>query len=241
MKMSTTALIALLMCATDQTRGQMVGSFDDIEYWAGLGGNRSAVILQWNDGGTPASLAWGYRWDGVVSAIDMLVALAGSTVIRAPMGGEVIETRTGADSRLTLTLERYGFGDTLYAIDFQGETVLRTQADWDSGYWQYYLFAGNFEYFTYDEDEGFLGPFVYDISGNPQYAAVDWFASQIGASDRLLVDGSWDAWSFAAGFSGVPVAAPEAVAVPEPGVVWLVCLGLGAGWLERRRRGKARL
>ena len=241
MKNMLGALIALLLVAGAETRAQLVESFDDIEYWAGLGESRSALVLQWNDGDSPVSLAWGYRWSGAVSGMEMLTALAGTTVIREPFGGDVIETLTGADSRLTLTLERYGFGDSLYSVEFQNETLIRTRADWDSGYWEYYLFAGNFEYFSFDPDEGFLGPFEYDVAGNPQYAAVDWFSSQIGASDRLLVNGSWDAWSFAAGFVGVAIAAPEPVAVPEPRLLWLVGLALGAVWLERRFRGKARL
>jgi hypothetical protein len=236
------ALAALLLVPGSGIRAQLVESFDDIEYWVGLGASRSALVLQWNDGEVPASLAWGYRWSGAVSGIDLLVAVAGTTVIREPFGGDIIETRTGADSRLQLTLERYGFGDIIYAVEFQGETVLRTSADWSSGYWAYSLFAGNFDYFIWDEEEEVsLGPFEYHAAGDPRYAEVDWFASQIGASDRLLVDGSWDAWSFAAGFASVPIAPPEAVAVPEPGVVWLVALGLGAAWLEGRRRGKTRV
>ena len=187
--------------------------------------------------GTPSSLAWGYRWDGTVSGIQMLTAIAGTTVVRAPLGGEIIETLTGADSRLSVVIERYGFGDSIYSIDFLAGAVERTQGDWDSGYWEYSLYGGNFEYFTYDG--GFLGPFDYDVAGNPQYAAINWFASQIGASDRLLVDGSWDAWSFAADFVGTPVQQP--VAVPEPRALWLLVAAAAALWMRGRFHARARL
>jgi hypothetical protein len=232
------ALTALLLAIAPRAGAQLVENFDDITYWAGLGESRSALVLQWNDGGAPVSLAWGYRWDGTVSGIDMLKALAGTTVVREPFDGEIIETLTGADSRLSLVIERYDFGDSVYSIDFREGAVERTRGDWDDGYWEYYLYGGNFEYSTF-VDGAFLGPFEYDVNGNPQYAAVDWFASQIGASDRLLVDGSWDAWSFAAGFVGTPVEQP--VAVPEPRALWLLVAAAVVVWMKGRFHARARL
>ena len=240
MKILIAAFAALILAVAPRAGAQLVDDFDDITYWAGLGASRSAFVLQWNDGGTPASLAWGYCWNGTVSGIEMLSALAGTTVVREPFGGDVIETLTGADSRLSVVIERYGFGDSIYSIDFREGAIARTRGDWDSGYWEYYLYGGNFEYSTYDDDDGvFLGPFEYDVAGNPQYAAVDWFASQIGASDRMLVDGSWDAWSFAGGFVGTQVEQP--VAVPEPRALWLLAAAAMALWIRGRFHARARL
>jgi len=237
MKKSMAALAALLVAVAPRAGAQLVTEFDEITYWTGLGESRSAFVLQWNDGVVPNSLAWGYRWDETVSGIEMLTALAGTTVVREPFGGDTIEILTGADSRLSVVIERYGFGDSIYSIDFREGTFVRTRGDWDRGYWEYYLYGGNFDYFTFNGE--FLGPFEYDIAGNPQYAAVDWFASQIGSSDRMLVDGSWDAWSFAAGFVGVPVEQP--VAVPEPRAVLLLAAAAVALWMKGRAYARARV
>lgn len=233
-KQFVAALVALLSIAF-HANAQWITGFDDIEFWAGSGDNRSALVFQWNDGGSPASLAWGYRWDGSVNGMDMLKAIAGTTIIREPGGGDVIEILHGADSALELVIERYGFGDALYSIVYNppggGQ---RTQADWDSGWWEYLLFAGNFDYYTWTDD-GFDGPFTYDESGSHLYSGVVWEWAQIGAVDRLLVDGSWDAWSFAAGFASVPVQQPAA-AVPEPGVLGLLAAAAFAAIAARRIR-----
>lgn len=217
------ALAALTCLGTATIRAQLVEGFNDIGVWAGEGANESALVLQWNDGDTPSSLAWGYRWDGVVSGIDMLLAIAGKTFIREPDGGPVIEVLSGADPALEVTVERYGWGDAVFAIVHHGAGQTRTRADWDSGYWEYSLFGGEVDYFTWN-GTNFDGPFTYAASGSPLYSQVVWWPSQVGAADRLLVNGSWDAWSFAPGFVGTPVSQPFAAPVPEPRVVGLLGL-----------------
>ena len=82
-----------------------VDSFDQIQYWVGSGQNRAALVLQWNDGGNPVSLAWGYRWDGSASGLDMLRAVAGSTQIDDP-AGDPVDSGAGADNRLRLGLHQ---------------------------------------------------------------------------------------------------------------------------------------
>ncbi len=224
MKKLMAALAALAVITAPGALAQMVESFDDIECWAGLGSNSSALVLQWNDGNTPVSLAWGYRWDGAATGTDLLTSIAGTTIIRQPGGGDIIDTLHGADPSLELTIERYGWGDAIYSMVYSPGGTSRTQADWNSGYWEYSLFAGNIEYLTWN-GSSYDGPFTYDAAGNALYSSVVWWSSQVGSSDRLLVNGSWDAWSFAAGFSSAAVAQPApAAAVPEPSVNALLAL-----------------
>lgn len=232
MKKLIAALAVLLSVGASGVKAQMVTSFDDIEYWIGSGTNRSVLVLQWNDGGSPISYAWGYRWNGSATGLDMLAAIVGTTVLRMPFGGETIETLTGADQFLSLTLERYSFGDAVYSIVYNppGGSV-RTAADWDSGYWEYSLYAGNFDYYLWDGS----GPFTYNQPGTTSYSSVVWWPSEVGASDRPLVDGSWDAWSFAPDLNSVEISEPVA-AIPEPST-WalLVLTALGFGiWRFRR-------
>jgi len=220
MKKHFPALCALTLLIAGHLQAQWpVDTFDDVQFWVGSGSKRSALVLQWNDGRAPSSIVWGFRWDGEVTGIQMLIAIAGSTIIREPYGGDVLETLSGADSRITLVLERYGFGDAIYSLVYREAGSERTASDWSAGFWQYSVFAGQFDYSTYNaETEQFDGPFAYNRSGSPRYSFVDWFESQIGASDRLLVDGSWDAWSFAPGFATSPVDQPTSAGLPLPDV-----------------------
>jgi hypothetical protein len=47
-------------------------TFDDVQFWAGTGSSKSMLVIDWNDGVNPQSLAWGYRWDGTKTGLDML-------------------------------------------------------------------------------------------------------------------------------------------------------------------------
>lgn len=234
-KKITAALIALLFSAP-WACAQLVQGFGDIENWAGTGTNSSALVIQWNDGGTPTSLVWGYRWNSGATGNDMLYAIAGMTRIQEAGSGDLIENRTGSDSLLNLVVDRYNFGDAVYSITYNPGGPMRTQADWDSGYWEYSIFAGNFQYYEWD-GSGYNGPFTYNVAGNSLYSGVQWSLSQIGASDRLLVDGSWDALNFAPGFISSSIAQPAPAAVPEPSVLGLLALaGLAVIFTSRRMR-----
>ena len=223
---------SLLVVGSFGLRAQtLVQSFDDIQFWTGSGPNRSALVLQWNDGGTPTSLAWGYRWSGNATGIGMLKAIAGSTSVTAPLSpSTILDTLSGADSRLTLTMERYGLGDSLFSVSFNDGLQNRSRADWATGYWAYSIFGGNFDYTIW----GDTTLYTYNTPGAEAYSSVTWTYSPIGASDRELVDGSWDAFSFAPGFATTAVAQPFAASVPEPSVAILVTIALVFFMLRRR-------
>lgn len=95
-----TALLAAALF-TPLAYASPVDTLDDIHYW-GSGGNLSALVIDWNDGKSDFSLAWGFRWDGAPSAQDMVLALA------------------EADPRLVLRLDSdASFGLALYGIGHQ--------------------------------------------------------------------------------------------------------------------------
>jgi hypothetical protein len=202
-------LAAPLACLQAQAPVQ---GFNDIRFWAGSGTNQAALVLQWNDSGIPASLVWGYRWNGNATGLDMLRAVAGTTRI-ADLAGDPLGSDYGADARLALDLVQYSFGLSVVSLDYaDAQGAQRTQSDWDSGYWEYFIRGGNFEYTNWGEAE----PSLYAIPGSPDYAAGMWLSSPIGAGDRPLIDGAWDAYSFAAGFASQSVAQPVAVPIPLP-------------------------
>ena len=51
-------------------------SLDGIERWTGEGTNRSALVVDWHDGTRPHALAWGFRWNGSATALDLWRAVA---------------------------------------------------------------------------------------------------------------------------------------------------------------------
>ena len=214
MKKINTALLALIL--TSLQLQALVGSLDNIEYWVGAGANRAALVVQWNDGLTPVSVAWGYRWDGDATGMDMLRAIAGSTRIEDP-AGEPAGGGMGADDRLNLGLVKYDFGLSVLSLEYLPSAgATRTQSDWYSGYWQYLIRGGNFEYYDWATE----GTALYDEAGSNSYESGAWTSSPIGAGDRPLIDGAWDAYAFAAEFITEPLVQPLAATLPVPFVTF---------------------
>jgi len=196
-------------CLQAQTQ---INSFDDVQYWVGSGQNRAVVVLQWNDGLNPASVAWGYRWDGAATGLDMLRAIAGSTIVTDP-AGDPVSAGSGADERLRLGLVQYSFGLSILSLEYATPGApARTQSDWFSGYWEYFIRGGNFEYYDWNTQS----TAVYNAPGSNTYSADSWASAPVGAGDRPLIDGAWDAYSFALGFTTAAVQSPTAAPLPVP-------------------------
>ena len=204
-------IVALLALGLTSLHAQaLVNSFENIQYWVGSGPHRAALVLQWNDGLQPVSVAWGYRWDGQATGMDMLRAIAGSTRIEDP-AGDPVGAGLGADGRLGLGLVEYSFGLSVLSLEYSpGEGVQRTHSDWFSGYWEYFIRGGNFEYYDWATND----TAIFDQAGSSIYATGAWAASPVGAGDRPLVDGAWDAYGFAAEFTTQPVQQPVAAKLP---------------------------
>ena len=214
MKKINTALLALIL--TSLQLQALVGSLDNIDYWVGAGANRAALVVQWNDGLTPVSVAWGYRWDGTATGLDMLRAIAGSTRVEDP-AGETVGAASGADGRLNLGLVEYSFGLSVLSLEYLPSAgATRTQSDWYSGYWQYLIRGGKFEYYDWATE----GMALYDEAGSNSYESGAWTSSPIGAGDRPLIDGAWDAYAFAAEFITEPLVQPLAATLPVPFVTF---------------------
>lgn len=75
-------------------------SFQDISLWTGTGAKRAAVVIDFNDGQTPRSYVWGYRWDGTADGEDALRAIV------------------GADPLLEATIDSFSFGASLNAVSY---------------------------------------------------------------------------------------------------------------------------
>ena len=208
-----------LICAVAdaETTGLAPLGFDQIQFWTGSGTNRAAVVIQWNDSRTPSSLVWGYRWNNTATGFDMLRAITGCSAIHYPGSTTNHAVFAGADPRLMASWTQFDFGNALDSVVFQQGTDSRDQNDWKNGFWEYSLFGGQFSYDVLDENWNYVETATYNQAGSFFYSGVTWFTAPFGASDRILINGSWDAWSFAADFVSVPVATPES-APPLPPV-----------------------
>lgn len=51
-------------------------AFSDADLWVGEGSKKALLVIDWNDGADSVSMAWGYRFDGEVTAEDMLKAVS---------------------------------------------------------------------------------------------------------------------------------------------------------------------
>ena len=195
--------------------------FDDIEFWAGAGENRAALVIDWNDGKSSESIAWGFRWDGTATGIDMLEA-----VVRADdrlfgaigsfvWGSAAIGLGYDTDGDGFATSPGIAFDADGYALVGQRDGTLPTDSDdhyvegWNTGYWSYY------------------------VAPDSPYGVSAWAYANDGLSGWVLSDGEWDGVSFAPGFDGPAPGEPVAAQVPGPaGALGLV---IGAFVSQRRR------
>ncbi|USO00162.1 MAG: hypothetical protein H6810_05730 [Phycisphaeraceae bacterium] len=181
-------------------------TFDDIGFWVGSGDYAAALVIDWNAGPDPVSLAWGYRWSGDATGADMLGAVV------------------AADPNLYARFASFSFGDIVvglgYDLDGDGfslsdgtmfdadgiaitapsDGAVASDPDdhyaegWDTGFWSYWLGEGE------------------------PFGGGTWISSQVGAGDRVLIDGSWDGLRFAPGFVSDTPREPTP-AVPAPGAI----------------------
>ena len=236
---------AAIACAIATCSASLINDLNDIQNWTGSGSNRAGFIVQWNDGPSPAALAWGYRWSGNATGYDMLTAIAGSwTVTDSNDPSNILGSGSGSDARLTVGIQDFGWGTAVNSITFSSAGVTRTRSDWASGYWEYFNVGGSFDTPPNSDPNTFLGTQNYpgaDTNSN-------WVSSYSGFSSRALSDGSWDAWSFAPNFvSNSVVQAYDSAsyptgAVPEPSQVasMLLVLAAIATCLAKKRFVKAR-
>ncbi len=101
-------------------------SFADIQYWVGTGSNQAAVVIDFNDGQSPRSYVWGFRWNGTAT---------GETALRAIVN---------ADVALDAVIDNFSFGASLNTASYLpltggGYRHSRAQ-DFGAGevYWSYW-------------------------------------------------------------------------------------------------------
>jgi len=246
-------VLACLALGLLQAQAQTITGFGDINIWAGDGAtatNRAALVIQWNTGSGPSftahSFAWGYGWNsGTKTGTDMFNAVfAADSHLQATYAFSAIfglyydvnATGLGLITPGTAGLVDYSTNPaTTVFADVPGTTGdpnALYQSGWaTAGYWEYQIFGGNFSYPLYGG-----GTASYNVAGGSSYAAVSWTSSPIGASARVLENGSWDAYVFDPEFVyPTPAVVAPVAAVPEPSTLVLAILAAGILLYARKR------
>jgi len=196
----TAAGIASAVCLSTASAGF---SFSDIEYWVGDGANEAALVIDWNGGGAPVSLAWGFRWDGAATGQDMLTAVI------------------NADANLYGRFASFGFGEVIvglgYDLDGDGFGISDGTDFGASGL----AFAGTSDGQTATDGDDYYaegwntGFWSYALGAGDPFDGGAWGGALVGFGDRALSDGDWDGYRFAPGFVSEDPRLPIA-AVPAP-------------------------
>jgi hypothetical protein len=248
-------LLVLVSSLPVQAEFVTVDDFTEILFWAGSGTNQAALVLyfdapSYGDGGSPAAIAWGYRWDGVRTQADMLLSLAGEITVSGSAPSPP-SPQPGSDPRLAVDVSYFdAFGLTGYLV-----TSLRYDQIGLSSPWQ--QTERVMDNTTPPPENGFVDIAPYEAlsgtgNGWPVAGAFDLIADT-GISQTNLANGSWYGFVESlyeiqtigdqVNYIGFPTAfafAQPVAAVPEPsGIALLACGGAIAGAAAWRRRQRS--
>jgi hypothetical protein len=175
-----------------------VSSFDDLQFWAGTGTNRAGFILQFGDGHYPASVAWGFRWNGTNSVAAMVLALAGQT-----SGSNVPAPVAGSDARLSMFAAFYpSFND--YLVDSFVLNQTKLPLPWSQ--------TNRILKDTYLQDDNYPALMLLaDADG--QWTGRPFLSAMVGMGALSLSNGGWYAFAKADAFADPPLIA-QPIAIP---------------------------
>ena len=203
-------------------------SLDDIQFWAGSGTNRAALVVEWSTpesfGGStvPAPVAdkilvWGYRFNGTNTATQMITAILAADprlyVVADETYGTYIEGIGYNLDGAGVTGIADGGGTNFFTNNFlTGFTVNLdaaaalnpTDLFWSGYYgpnWEVWTELGGAGGLLNCPDRGTNAYWTPDDPENP-YSGVhgQWELAQLGLDGLMLTNGSWVGFSVAAGY-----------------------------------------
>ncbi len=239
--------VLLVWSGVTATQAQ-VADWSDLHYW-GSGANRSAFVVDWDDGKANETLAWGFRWDGTLTVYDMITSLV--------TGDPRFFARVDNDAGFGAFIFGLGYQNSATAFDVVGtvdDVGNAVSSDFVDGVWDIntqpgwegplafdgaplnvvdqYLEGFGWEFYLGEAvDENVNVPGTFFQAGPTTTYPGWWGFATLGASDTSLVNDGWYALSHAGGPPG-----PALAAIPEPSAAVLVLLGAGMlAWFRRRR------
>lgn len=239
------SLCAILLFGAGFAGRASAQTFDmsDIKYWVGSGTNEAAFVITFNDGKTPDSLVWGYKWNAVdggdsPTVLTMMQAIATTDTRFQFTAHPNFNDPSGFYAVYSVYYDLTGLGGTP-TVGTPGN-VFDTNTDalgLENGHAP---FPGD----HYQEGwsiNGFWDEYVG--IGNPYNGGswTDQYPDAQGVAFNTLSNDSWYAMSFSTdlvNFTGTPPGLPTAVeAVPEPSSIALGAFGaIGLLVFWRRKR-----
>jgi hypothetical protein len=215
-------LLALLLAAPLTAWSQLitVNSFSNVQYWTGTGTNRAALVLEFGGPSTPASLAWGYRWNGSSTAASMLFALAGTITVT---GTNAPSPLAGSDPRLAVDASFFsGFGG--YFVNTISYNQVGLQAPWTQ--------ATRLIEDTYFVDGTY--PTLYSLNSTGLWSS-SFAQAQVGMSALALSNGMWVGFVQTGDTNNFRTFAQPTAAVPEPKTAALLFVAAAFAILWKKR------
>jgi hypothetical protein len=215
-----------------------ITNLDDLNYW-GTGANRSAIVIDWNDGKSTTSFAWGYQWDTAPVLSDVLATLAGSNIglflrwdSQTPFGPGLFGIgQQNSAAAFGVSGAQDASGNPVVPVFTAGVDDMNVSA---ATFDPPLSSAGTAPVNAVDfyqegwNDNGFWVAYfagTNNFSTETSFAApTNWIDSFVGIGSVTLTNEGWYGFSFAPGFAGSNPRDAVAV-VPEPGVTLLVLMG----------------
>ena len=244
--------VCLLVSATASAGS--VNTVADVEYWVGSGANQAVIAIDWNNGQSNASMAWGVKFDGSLTVADAYTAIAkgdagvysvfnvastfflafaydndhaGTQGVNIPGSGDLYPDSDGIIDYAAWNV----FGSTpVDSNDFYGgESGISNGVGWN-----FYVPDTT----TYDP-EGAEYPSTGTVGTATSYGDITFTAGSVGTGALSLQNDSWVVASFGDLVSWVHQAPPDVLApqaaVPEPATMSLLAVG-GIALLRRRKK-----
>lgn len=249
-------LSATAFFAVGNAFGQAVSNLDGLHYW-GTGSNRSALVVDWNDGKTNEVLAWGFRWSGAAPTIfDMMSSIAATDprfFLRIDsatnLGGPAvfgIGYQTGS-SPFGVTGAQNALGGSVTPVFTAGISDINTNGNatetpTSSAYTAPLNAADHYKEAW--NDNGFWTSYFAGSDHNATAPGADypttWTDAWVGVGGANLVDNGWYALSISEPSYANNLPGSAVAAVPEPGSFALLLFAAGVVFvITRRRRSRA--
>lgn len=202
-------IVAFSLLTTGRPPEAQALNFSRIMHWTGTGTNRAALVVDWNDGTRPDALAWGFRWDGTATALDMWEAVTQSD---SGLSGSLTNTTAGMRPTLLEYRRPTRPGDILPGTG--PHDVYHTAYTWDHTGTVFQ--TGTWTYWTHD--------------GTTNYIHDTFSLVEDGIEHRVLTNNAWDAYVFDANGSTQRPGRVVMPAVPYPFASTVVDYSFGNGF-----------